>query len=285
MNYELFLQAFKEKYNGVKDTQMLFQYLREELQYLILQALYTKMSYPIYFMGGTLLRLSYGLNRFSEDIDLSLEAPDPNFPSETFHEELLNAFSEKITGFKVKMTLNTNRNVIKIMISFSKVLFDLGISPLPAQNIKIKLELDTNPPGEASYDRKMYRSMAGDYMVSTHDLPTAFAGKLCAVLMREYQKGRDYYDLQWYLQRDPMVPINLNYLNANYSQQDGEIFKNESELCDAIVKKIKNLDKQLMRRDLERFIMMEEGTFKEWLDRYSKDTLELLEIYKKAYES
>ena len=130
MNYTLFLRAFQDKYKGITDKQMLFQYLREELQYLILYFLYSKMSYPAYFMGGTKLRLSYGINRFSEDIDLALNKPDKNFPTDKFHADLVNAFSEKVTGFKLHSKMNTNRNVVKIMFSFSQILFDIGFSPI-----------------------------------------------------------------------------------------------------------------------------------------------------------
>ncbi len=281
MNYTLFLKAFLAKYKGIKDNQLLFQYLREELQYLILFILFTKTTYPVYFMGGTKLRLSYGINRFSEDIDLALDKPDFDFPAEQFRNDILNKFSEKVTGFSLKSNSSTNGNVIKLMLSFSNVLFDAGLSPLPGQTIKIKIELDKNPPNFAAYERKTYRSMAGDYMISTHDLATGFAGKLGAVLFREYQKGRDYYDLQWYLQREPIVPMNLKYLNANSLQQGKKILKNDKEVFAAVGKKIEKLDLLLLRRDLERFIVMDEQSFREWLESYIPQTLALLKIHQK----
>ncbi len=281
MNYILFLKAFQEKYHGIKDAQLLFQYLREELQYLVLQALYTKTVYPIYFMGGTLLRLSYGINRFSEDIDLALDKPNADFPAEKFHEGITRTFSEKVTGFNMTSKLNTNRNVVKIMLSFAQILFDLGISPLESQTIKIKIELDTNPPGNATLERKTYRSMAGDYMISTHDLNTTFAGKLTAVLLREYQKGRDFYDLQWYLQRSPGLSVNLAYLNANCMQQGLPGYRNKSELFKSVGEKVEHLDIALLRSDLERFIIMDEKSFEEWLTRYIPDTLALLSTHLK----
>jgi len=285
MNYTLFLKAFQEKYRGIKDMQLLFQYLREELQYLILHALYTKSVYSIYFMGGTLLRLSYGINRFSEDIDLALSASNSHFPTTELHDDIARAFSEKVTGFKVTGKLNTNRNVVKLMLSFAQILFDTGISPLESQTIKIKIELDTNPPAHATFDRKTYRSMAGDYMISTHDLGTTFAGKLGAVLMREYQKGRDFYDLQWYLQRSPKISMNLPYLNANLAQQHQSAFQSPHEVLNTVIGKVKHLDLALLRSDLERFIIMDKNSFEEWLNRYISDTLALLSDYQSSHES
>lgn len=285
MNYILFLKAFQEKYKGIKDKQLLFQYLREELQYLILYVLYTKISYPVYFMGGTLLRLSYGINRFSEDIDLTLDKPNPDFPAEQFFTEITKAFSEKITGFHLHANFNKNKNVLKIMLSFSEILYDMGFSPLSSQTIKIKIELDTNPPDSATYEKKNYSSMAGDYMISTHDLSTGFAGKLSAVLFREYQKGRDYYDLQWYLQQKQEIPINFAYMNANAKQQHKKTFKTEKDILMAVEDKVKKLDIPLMKMDLERFIVMDENSFRQWLDDYIPHTLTLLKKYQEKHES
>ena len=285
MNYTLFLKAFQEKYKGIKDKQLLFQYLREELQYLILYALYTKSSFPIYFMGGTELRLSYGINRFSEDIDFALGRPDPDFPAEQFFSDIEKAFSEKITGFKVQAKTSAKSNVLKMMLSFSQVLYDLGISPLPDQTIKIKIELDINPPEFAKYETKTYRSIVGDYMIQTYDLSTNFTGKLAAVLFRAYQKGRDYYDLQWYLQHKPRVSLNLPYLNANSQQQGVKIFKDEQEVFLAAAQKVESLDIPLMKQDIERFITMDKETFGKWLDNYIPETLVLLETYQKGDES
>lgn len=281
MNYTLFLKAFQEKYKGIQDKQLLFQYLREELQYLILYLLYTKFTYPIYFMGGTKLRLSYGMNRFSEDIDFSLDKPDPNFPAEKFFEDLSRTFSEKITGFQVRSVVNNRGNVVKMMLSFGRLLYDLEISPLQSQTIKIKIEIDTNPPQFAQYETVTYRSFAGDYLIQTHDLATSFSGKISAILGREYQKGRDYYDLQWYLQRKPKVDMNLLYLNASCKQQKQKTFENKEKVIETVSKKVKKLDIPLMRHDLERFVTMDAKTFGQWLNNYISETIALLQVYRK----
>ncbi len=182
-------------------------------------------------------------------------------------------------GFKVHATLSDKRNVVKIMLSFAQVLFDLELSPLESQTIKIKLEIDTNPPQYAKYETVTYRSFVGDYMIHTHDLSTGFSGKIGAVLHREYQKGRDFYDLQWYLQCKPKVEINLSYLNANCEQQKQKIFKNVKEVIDGLEKKLKTLDIPLLRRDLERFVTMDLDNFNTWLNNYVAETTALLHVY------
>ncbi|MBI5411788.1 nucleotidyl transferase AbiEii/AbiGii toxin family protein [Candidatus Peregrinibacteria bacterium] len=284
MNYLLFLKAFQEKYANTADKGALFNYLREELQYLILGFLFTKTSYPIYFMGGTKLRLSYKINRFSEDIDFALDKPDPDFPSGVFFKDIESAFSEKITGFKLHAKSNARRNVVKIMLAFAQILYDLKLSPLPDETIKIKIELDINPPAHAQYEQKQYRSLLSDYRVNTHDLATGFAGKLGAVLEREYQKGRDYYDLQWYLQQTPPVLINLDYFNANSVQLQRSTFKTSAELLKAVTKKVEALDLNLLKKDLERFVLMDPGSFEQWLQAYPAETAALLEAYLKRHE-
>lgn len=284
MNYTLFLQFFLSKYRGITDKILLFHYLREELQYLILAIIFTKTKYPVYFMGGTALRLSYGINRFSEDLDFALEIPDQKFPSQTFFSDIVSTFDKKTTGFSLNGNLNTKRNVVKIMLSFGQILYDIGFTPLKNQSIKIKIELDINPPGNAMHETKRYQSLFGDYMVNVYDLPTNFSGKISAVLYREYQKGRDYYDLQWYLVRRPQVTMNFAYFNANCKQQGKSAFINEQDIFQAVILKVKQTDISLLRQDLERFIQMDSASFDIWLKNYIPATIALLQSHKNTNE-
>lgn len=284
MNYTLFIQAFLSKYRGIADKNLLFHYLREELQYLILGIIYTKTKYPIYFMGGTALRLSYGINRFSEDLDFALEAPNSKFPSNRFFSDIVSAFDKKTTGFNFNANLNAKRNVVKIMLSFGQILYDIGFTPIKNQSIKIKIELDINPPGNAVHETKTYRSLFNDYLVNAYDLPTGFSGKLSAVLYREYQKGRDYYDLQWYLERRPQVAINFAYLNANSIQQGKNAFSNIQDVFRATIEKVKLTDISLLKQDLERFIHMDKASFDIWLESYIPSTIQLLQLYINTHE-
>lgn len=282
MNYLLFLQAFQEKYKTIKDESLLFSHLREELQFLILELLFSSAKFPIYFMGATQLRLSYQLNRFSEDLDFSLDRPDSSFPSQKLFEILKKGFEEKTTGFGAHARINAKQTVKKIMMSFSKILFDLNLSPLKDESIKIKVELDTNPPAHAGYDIKQYKGLLSpaSYAINTFDLSTGFAGKLGAILEREYQKGRDYFDLEWYLQRDPLVTINLDYFNANAKQQKAPTFDSVPALLKAVEQKLKTLDLSLLKKDLERFVMMPPDLFQKWTDNYTVTIQRLLTVYK-----
>jgi predicted nucleotidyltransferase component of viral defense system len=285
MNYTLFISLFREKYAGTKDKTLLFNYLREELQYLILSVIYTQTAYPVYFMGGTQLRLSYKINRFSEDLDFALDKPDPFFPSEKFFNKIINAFSEKISGFKMSGGINAKKNVVKITLSFSRVLYDLGLSFLADATLKIKIEIDINPPGKAAYGTQYYHSLFGDYAVNTYDPATAFAGKAAVILFRKYRKGRDYYDFQWYLQQKPPVILNLNYFNARSAQLNQPEFKNIDDLVKALIKKISQADMKELEKDLQRFVFMNTASFEKWLKDYKKNTTALLKNYISNHES
>lgn len=279
MVYSFFIQSFLKKYEAIQDKALLFQYLREELQYLLLRILFTKQKYPVIFMGGTQLRLSHGMNRFSEDIDLSLEHPDKNFPTDDFFSSITAPFLEKRSGFQVNMRTSYKTNVAKGIITFSHILYDLNISPLKDETLKIKMEVDTNPPQQALYETKRYESLFGDYMLQVFDGATNFAGKLSAIVQRKYQKGRDYYDLQWYLRRKPAVGINISYLNASMAQQHGKPFQNKAEIIHAVIQKVEHLDHAVLKRDLERFVIMDTSSFEDWIQQYIPETVALLKSY------
>lgn len=279
MNYVIFIQEILKKYAWVKEKSLLLQYIREELQYLLLRVIFTKQTYPVIFMGGTQLRLSYTINRFSEDIDLALEKPDRQFPSEKFFSSILAAFLQNRSGFRIHLRSSFKRNVVKGIISFSQVLFDLGISPLKDETLKIKIEIDTNPPEHAHGETKTYQSFFGDFTLRVFDLSTGFAGKCAAILQREYQKGRDYYDLQWYLRRRPAVDLNISYLNSNLVQQNGKPFKQRQDIIKAILQKVSQVEQEYLRKDLERFIIMDPESFDIWIQQYISETESLLKAY------
>lgn len=277
MNYQLFLAAFREKYRGI--SEYLFSYLREELQYLILHVIYTKLTFPLHFMGGTQLRLSHLLPRFSEDLDFALDKPNPSFDVSALLELITNAFKESESGFRCRVKANTNRNVVKIMVTFAGVLYDVGLPAMKDQTMKIKLEVDIRPPANARIEKKEYRSFSGSYFLETFNLSTGFAGKLGAVVEREYQKGRDYFDLQWYLGRKTKVPINLAYYNANAVLMNRPEMRDEAELLSRVETKLKTLNLDLLKTDLSRFVMMSPKDFDEWVNDYQKTTLGLLSDY------
>lgn len=221
------VQQMIEKY-GCKNTAEYKNALKEVIQEVALCGLsrgdfFTKAA----FYGGTALRIFYGLDRFSEDMDFSLIKKDENFAINSYFsylsEELLsNGFEltverkEKSLHSDVQSAFikgGTLVHLLKIVPSDSRI---LGISD--TELIKIKFEIDTNPPDCASYETK-YALLPSPYAVQMYDEGSLFAGKIHAVLCRAWQnrvKGRDFYDYLWYLARG--TKVNLKHLQKRLEQ-------------------------------------------------------------------
>ena len=179
------------------------------------------------FYGGTALRIFYGLDRFSEDMNFSLCAPDPDFALSAYfpflQEELAAA------GFTLTVEQKIKSKESDVQSAFSKgetVIQLLNIAPIEppvagvasGEQVKIKFEIDTNPPAAATYETK-YALLPIPFAVKMYDEPSLFAGKLHAVLCRAWKnrvKGRDFYDLVWYLSR--RTKPNLAHLQKRLEQ-------------------------------------------------------------------
>jgi len=175
------------------------------------------------FYGGTALRIFYGLDRFSEDLDFSLKEPDDSFDLSSYLPALENEVRSYGLNMKAEVKAKTKESFVQS--AFVKgntreqlLLFypDDSISSLVPGNetVKIKFEVDTNPPPLAGYE-KQYRLLPIPYEVQLYDAPSLFAGKIHAVLCRGWKnriKGRDLYDFVFYVSRK--IPVNLSHLSA-----------------------------------------------------------------------
>ncbi len=179
------------------------------------------------FYGGTALRLLYGLNRFSEDLDFSLISPEQNFDLHPYLEKTKQELS--VYGFNVAIEekQKVNKNPIKSAFIKGNTQINLLKIEAPTNIIQrfttsskytVKLEIDTEPPPLASYDMEFILSPT-PFSIKAFDKPSLFAGKLHAVLCRSWKsrvKGRDFYDYIWYLSKD--IPCNLQHLEARMKQ-------------------------------------------------------------------
>jgi len=202
------LETNEEKYNIT----------REFLQELILQIMDRKGYFArLAFVGGTALRILYDLPRFSEDLDFSLIKKN-GFKFEALLETLKKEL--ELNNFEVEINNSgKERTVFAKFIRFKSLLFDLGISKHKSEKLFIKLEIDSNPPKGYQTEISLVNK---DFLfkVQNYDLPSLFAGKLHAFLFRKYAKGRDYYDLLWFL--TCKTPVNYKLLSAAAEQTKGE---------------------------------------------------------------
>lgn len=213
------------------------------------------------FQDGTCLRILYGLERFSEDLDFVLEEADRHFDWENYIKLMREEF--QAYGFGLELTNKSKLDKI-IKTTFLKADSAGGILVIKdtrsnKPKLQIKLEIDTNPPVGSEYDIK-YLDFPLPYSVRTQDLASLFASKSHALLCREYVKGRDWYDFIWYVAK--RTPINFLLLK-NALHQAGP-WKNQAlqvtlEWYIQILKeKINTIDWQEAKQDVARFLKARE---------------------------
>jgi len=193
--------------------------LKEIIQEIALLGLWrAKFFEKAAFYGGTALRILYGLDRFSEDLDFSLLKPDKDFQLNPY----LSALSKELSSLGFNVTVDSKIKSIKTAIQSAfikagtKELFLKIKAPDSIQNIihnmnliKIKIEIDIDPPGNFETEAKLLLQPI-PFMVNTYQMPDLFAGKLHAILCRQWVarvKGRDWYDLVWYISQGTSVRI------------------------------------------------------------------------------
>ena len=200
---------------GSRDALEARNLLREALQASILAGLQRGGAMlTLAFHGGTALRLLFGLPRFSEDLDFSLREPAGyDFP------RLLTAVTRDLRalGYEPSVKASDKRAVHSAFVAFPGLLHELGVSGRASESLAVKIEIDTRPPPGATYETTLVRKHVL-LNLSHHDRPTLLAGKLHAVLQRPYVKGRDLYDLAWYLADREWPGPNLRYLNQALAQ-------------------------------------------------------------------
>lgn len=206
-----------EQYNASTDLQMV-NAAKEIIQEIALCGLSRQGFFNhAAFHGGSAFRILYGLDRFSEDLDFCLHKPNPQFDLK----DLLHPLSLELEAWGTPVEIvdrsNASSAVKKAFLKSNSLGAQLSLRrPLqPGQKLVIKIELDINPPEGATIESKLC-DFPFDFYVTSHDLSSMFAGKMHAILCRQYLKGRDWYDLAVYLTR--ATPINLHLLHSALKQ-------------------------------------------------------------------
>ncbi len=227
--------------------------LREYLQARILETLQTNGAFETWaFVGGTALRFLYGLPRFSEDLDFSLV----HAQAEARFLDHLKRIKAMLAneGLDVEIKARPEGMVQSAMVKCSRLLYEVGLSPLASEIISIKVEIDTNPPELAGLETSIVRRHRLLNLLH-YDKSSLFAGKLHALLMRTYTKGRDVYDLLWYLSDRNWPEPNLAFLNNALQQTNwnGDIIQ-KATWRDEIATRLDFLDWPKVLADVQPFI-------------------------------
>jgi predicted nucleotidyltransferase component of viral defense system len=281
------IKAWLESYK-LSNRDETTQALREIMQQIALAGLY-RMGFfeKAAFYGGTALRIFYQLDRFSEDLDFSLLQPDANFSFESYLPGLIKEFES--LGLQVSVREKTKSNVSSIESAFLKsetIWRELVLENIIPQSginqpvaIKIKLEVDKNPPLNFQAEEKLLLQPFSFY-VKCLILPDLFAGKMHALLFRKWGtnvKGRDWYDLEWYIKKG--VKLNLNHFLAR-AIDSGDWTKekiSEQELMTLVYEKINTVNMTRVKADISRFIANPD-VLDLWSVKYFTDLTALLKI-------
>ncbi|MBN1694392.1 nucleotidyl transferase AbiEii/AbiGii toxin family protein [candidate division WOR-3 bacterium] len=235
-----------------KNPQLSFNKLREYLQHVILRELFEQgVLDNIVFHGGTALRILFDLRRFSEDLDFHTLNKN-EFDLEKVVKKMMDHLPQQ--GYRVSVTTNFKGAVRSAFIKFNDLLSEMGLSRQKGEKLRVKIEVDTKPP--EGYNTKS--SLINKYFpfgFIHHDRASFLSGKLHAVLQHSYTKGRDFYDLWFYLSRWKDLSPNFQYLNNALKQTKYEGLSIKKENWKKVTSsKIKGIDWDYVVSDVEPFI-------------------------------
>ena len=244
--------------------------LREYLQAFVLRSLHDCEAFrSLAFVGGTALRFLHGLPRFSEDLDFSLDQ-SAHYDGKAWMASVKRELT--LAGFEAEVSWNDRKTVHTAWIRLAGLLRDAGLSPLPDQKLSIKLEIDTRPPAGAESERRVVTRHLS-FFLRHYDLPSLLAGKLHALITRKYVKGRDWYDLMWYLSQRPAPIPNLIFLQNALDQTQGAGTFDASQWQYLVRARLHQLDMASVHKDVLPFLERRAET-----DLLSRENLDRLLI-------
>ncbi|HAB99629.1 MAG TPA: hypothetical protein DCE71_07405 [Parachlamydiales bacterium] len=238
------------------------------------------------FYGGTALRILYGLDRFSEDLDFTLFKPDPDFDFIFYLEGMkkeISSFGFEIDVMKKMKTVDTTilsafmkANTIQLYLTINEETKKINHNA----KIQIKIEVDIDPPPRFRVTNQLVVNPINFYVNTLHQ-SDLFAGKMHAILYRAWKnrvKGRDWFDLIWYLQKN--IPLSLRYLES-CMHQAGNLKLNEqldrAQVLTLLKNKIQQIDWESAKADVRTYIADPER-LKIWSHQFFSDIIEHIKV-------
>jgi predicted nucleotidyltransferase component of viral defense system len=262
--------------------------MREIMQEIALAALSrTDFFKKAAFYGETALRIFHGLDRYSEDLDFSLLETDTTFSIEPYFSAIKEEFES--LGLRIQIREKDKRIKSQIESAFLKsetIWQELVLEDIVKQHdissnksIKIKIEIDRIPPtGFHTEEKLLVRPFS--FYVNCYDLSSLFAGKLHALLFRKWKnrvKGRDWYDMEWYIRKG--IPLNIpHFLNRAIETKDwSETDINKNQILDLLSAKIHSVSFNAVKDDVRRFIPNDER-LQIWNVKYFEDLIQKMKF-------
>lgn len=230
--------------------------LHEVMQQVALAGLYRNGFFDkAAFYGGTCLRIFHKVERFSEDMDFSLLEPNMLFTIEDYFDSIKKEF--KLLGRDIiinKKAKQKDSNIDSAFLKEDTEIFDLKFST--EKNIKIKIEVDINPPLGFETESKLLL-LPFSFMTRCYTLPNLYAGKMHALLFRSWKtrvKGRDWYDFEWYVRNN--IKLNFNHFLKRVEQFDSlkGVELDKKSFKKLLKEKILNSNIESVKDDIRPFI-------------------------------
>jgi predicted nucleotidyltransferase component of viral defense system len=281
------IKEWIEGYNPQNEEEILSA-LREVMQEITLAGLSrTNFFEKAAFYGGAALRIFYGLDRYSEDLDFSLLKPDADFSIEPYFKAIVDEF--KSLGLTVSIREKKKTKQVAIDSAFLKaetiwqeivledIIKETGVRS--NKTLKIKIEVDRQPPLNFKTEEKLLLRPFSFY-VKCFTKPCLFSGKMHALLFRKWKnrvKGRDWYDLEWYIKKG--IPLDVDHFlsrakGTNHWQEDK--ISNE-QIIELLYRRIESVSFSSIKEDVVRFIKNDD-VLSIWSPQYFKDLLEKIKF-------
>ena len=251
--------------------------LHEVMQQIAIAGLYRGGFFEhAAFYGGTCLRIFYKLDRFSEDVDFSLLQPNKEFKLEDYFQPIINEFTA--LGREVVINKKEKKNESNVESAFLKddtAIYNLQFRT--ERSVKIKIELDINPPIGFSTESKLLL-LPYSFMTRCYTLPSLYAGKMHALLFRKWNnrvKGRDWYDFEWYVKNNVSLDFThfcqrvQQFESMNTEQMTHESFKS------MLKEKINNTNLDMVKADVKPFIK-DPGQLEIWSADYFTQLVDMI---------
>ena len=276
------IKEWIEEYNPQNEEEILSA-LREIMQELTLAGLSrTDFFEKAAFYGGTALRIFYGLDRYSEDLDFSLLKPDSHFSIESYFKPIKEEFRALGLTVSIKEKKKTKQTAIDSAflkaetiwqeIVLEDIIKEIGLRS--NKTLKIKIEVDRQPSLNFETEEKLLLRPFSFY-VKCFTKSSLFAGKMHALLFRKWQnrvKGRDWYDLEWYIKKG--VPLDVNHFLTRAKDTNDWIENNISneQIIELLEAKINAVSFSNIKEDVVPFIR-DDASLKIWGPEYFKDLI------------
>ena len=227
--------------------------LYEVMQQVVLSGLYRGGFFKeAAFYGGTCLRIFHGLRRYSEDMDFSLLAKNPDFTLEPYFPAIIE--EARLLGRTVTITKKDKRTFGKVESAFLKDNTDVyNLTFQTEKALKIKIEVDVNPPLEFSTEQKLLMQPFS-FTTRCFTLPDLYAGKMHALTFRAWKnriKGRDWYDFEWYVRN--RVALDFEHLKVR-TKEFNDIDLTKEQFLELLKERISKADIDVVKADVMPYI-------------------------------